>query len=184
MYNLTIVHIEDEFEEFESLVSSVAFWLEGYWEEKLGLTDQPIMATTKRIANCDRPQSSWVVYEITTDSGKDHTVRYIFNRDSKISKKIEGFFFDDKVFVLDVLRPVSGKTKLGVSVFESLKSINRYLKRAEDAVLFTNAVMFTAHQGSDLDGIEGGIPKKISKANESQLEDFFADALMRSLEDG
>jgi len=184
MYNLTIVHIEDEFEEFESLVSSVAFWLEGYWEEKLGLADKPIMAKTERIANCDKQQASWVVYEITTDSGEEHTVRYIFNRDSRISKKVEAFFFDEKVFVLDVLRPVKGKTKLGVSVFDSLKSINKYLKRVEDAVLFTNAVMFTAHQGSDLDGNEGGVPRKISKANEFQLENFFADALMRSLDDG
>lgn len=181
MKNLSIIHIEDEFEEFESFVAHAAFWLEEYWEDQ---GNDCVTAKTRRLDTCKEPVANWVVYQISTAIEPSHLVNYIFIRDKEIPEEVIKHFFDDKAFILDVLRPKPGQTKLSASVVESLDSIDKYLMKVDGETDFGNVVMFTAHQGSDLDGLARALPRKISKASAFELEEFLATILFKAVADG
>ena len=181
MKNLSIIHIEDEFEEFESFVAHVAFWLEEYWEDQ---GNDCVTAKTTRLNSCKETIASWVVYQISTDLNPEHLVNYIFIRKKEVPEDVIQYFYDEKAFILDVLRPKPGQTKLTTSVVESLASIDPHLAKVDGEPDFTNVVMFTAHQGSDLDGLPEALPRKISKASEFELEEFLAITLLKAVTNG
>ncbi|AUW47276.1 hypothetical protein [Rhizobium leguminosarum] len=177
---LTIVHIEDEYREFLDIVLFVKTVLEDLWEDKSG---EIISVTNKILAESKSVPQSWVVYELSqtpverqTLSGD--TIRYMFVRDKSVPPEALAFLSSDGIFILDVLRPVEGKTSLGISVTDSLEAISPYIT-SDDRV-----VLFTAHQGNGLDDSVGSRFRKISKENRGELEEFLSLAVHRSMADG
>lgn len=176
---LTIVHIEDEYREFLDIVLFVKTALEDFREERSG----EIVAISNRVlAKSDDVPQAWIVYELSEAPLEeqapvsDDRIRYIFVRDKIIPKEALAYLSDDAVFILDVLRPVVGKTSLGVSVHDSVIAISPFIKNDEQVVLFT------AHQGHGLDDSVSNRFRKISKENRSELEDFLSSAIHRSLD--
>lgn len=175
MYDLTIVHIEDEYEDFRSLVSFAAGWLEDYWTENL---DQLAMAQTRVVDRCGDERVSWVVNEITVDVQKAHSVKYVFVQTEEVPGDLDDHIYDRRVFIVDVLRAVPGKTTLESTAKKSIASIKRFSPAPEEVVLFT------AHQGTGLEHAGSDMPRKISKESQNEIEDFIADALKKCVSDG
>jgi len=170
--SLSILHIEDEYREFLSLVGTVKIMIEDYWKNEKNIDT---IAKTVKIADCGQNPQQWVVYEIVADVKTSQKFRYIFVRSKELPEAVSDFFLDRRIFILDVLRPVEGSTQLGISVNESLASIDRHVRDPESVVLFT------AHQGNGLDQIGVRMPLKISKESDSELEDFISEILVDCL---
>lgn len=175
MKNLSILHIEDEYREFLSLSTTVKTMIEDYWRLSKGLE---VIATRKKLAESDTTPQKWVVFEMTVEEEPTHIIRYIYVRDAKVPNEVIEFLLDERAFILDVLRPMEGSTTLGISVEESLESINPFVTD------HSNVVLFTAHQGNGLEVSRQSVPRKISKESHSELEDFLSELVLKSFEDG
>ncbi len=173
MRNMSIIHIEDEYEEFLSLVMAVATAMEDYLIETRGTL---LQTKTRLKYKSEDEQKSWIVYEITVEQLHDLKVRYIYLKGPTIPIEVEQYFFQDRVFIVDVLRPVPKQTQLGITVHDSLASVRKYTDSMD------NVVLFTAHQGTGLDTPDPHFPRKISKASESDLETFLGERLVRCLD--
>lgn len=175
MKNLSIVHIEDEYREFLSLSTTVKTMMEDYWRLS---RNKDVIARRVKLADSNTSPQTWVVFEMIVDEQPEHIIRYIYVRDAELPKEVLSYFLDERGFILDVLRPVEGRTTLGISVEESLKSIEAHISDRHKVVLFT------AHQGNGLDGSREHVPRKISKESQSEIEDFLSDLVVASFEDG
>jgi hypothetical protein len=173
--DLTIIHIEDEFREFLSLVTTIKTMIEDLWETE---GNQQTFAEVKVIASSGDPVMNWIVYEIIADARPTQKFRYIFVKDTKMPAEITQFLVGERVFVLDILRPIAGQSSLGVSVEESMASINEHLVSTD------NVVLFTAYQGTGLDHLGKSVPKKISKEDEDGLEQFLGGFVRRLFSHG
>jgi len=191
MPNLSVIHIEDEYEEFESVVQFVAYWLEGFCEDRSGF--EYLMAKVTLSHSCKKTPPSWIVYDIiiinpeTQDAVNDYLIRYIFIRERAIPKAVVDFFVGERVFILDVLRPEAGQTELEVSIFDTIKSINEnrnFYKPSQNSDLYEDVVIFTAYQGSELDSYKGALPKIIDKSSEHSLEEFITMHVGRVVSNG
>lgn len=175
MKNLSIVHIEDEYREFLSLSTTVKTMIEDYWRLS---KNADVIAVRTKIAESKTVPQEWVVFEMKVDKEPDHTFRYIYVREARIPDEVLEYLLDECAFILDVLRPVEGRTTLGISVEESLQSIEPHITDRNKVVLFT------AHQGNGLEGSRENVPRKISKESQTELEDFLSDLIVESFEDG
>ncbi|WP_271947817.1 hypothetical protein [Ruegeria faecimaris] len=175
MKNLSIVHIEDEYREFLSLSTTVKTMIEDYWRLS---KDLDVIAIRTKIAESKAVPQEWVVFEMKVDEEPEHTFRYIFVRDAKIPEEVLEFLLEERAFILDVLRPMEGRTTLGISVEDSLQSIEPHITNGN------NVILFTAHQGNGLEGNRQNVPRKISKESQAELEDFLSALIVASFEDG
>lgn len=172
--NLSIIHVEDEFREFEPLVISVQVLVEDLLDGKEGVTT---ISEVKEFAKSSDLPYSWIVYNISVPE-KSWSINYIFVREASLPDEVKDIISStNNIFILDVLRPQEGQTKLGVSLRETLDSISPYIKERKDVVLYT------AHQGNSLDGIEPFLPRKISKEADVELDDFISKTVVEFLED-
>lgn len=174
MKNISIVHIEDEFEEFDSLVGSVAVWIEDYHEEVSG---DLLAAKILQLKKCPDVPASWIVYEITVPGANNQKIRYIFIRDKVIPKAVAEYFFKESLFIVDVLRVENGNTELTNTVAESLVSVYEY---APDK---SKVALFTAHQGNGIESAEADLPRKIAKESDTELIEFIGAAILQCLAD-
>lgn len=180
MNEACIIHIEDEFEEYVGLVNFVATWLEDFYDSKVEptLNVECTFAASSIIAVSDDPENTWVVHEIKTRKKNTFRIRYIFIRDATIPEPLVKHFCKERIFILDVLRPLGGETDMGVSVQSSLESARSHNGDIE------NMVLFTAHQGNGLEQIDANLPRKISKNNPDEIEDFICEFLARVIDNG
>lgn len=173
MKSLSIVHIEDEYREFLSLSTTVKTMIEDYW---LLARKKEVIARRRQIAQSSDSPQNWVVYEMTVENAPDHVFRYIFVRDAKLPKEVEAFLLEERAFILDALRPMENSTVLGLSVKDSLKSIEPFITDP------TKVVMYTAHQGTGLDSNENDLPRKINKENDHEIEEFLSLVILGSFD--
>lgn len=175
MKNLSIVHIEDEYREFLSLSTTVKTMIEDYWRLS---RNADVIAIRTKIAESKSIPQEWVVFELKVEDEPDHIFRYIYVREARVPDEVLQYFLEECAFILDVLRPVEGSTTLGISVEDSLQSIEPYITDRDKVVLFT------AHQGNGLEGSRENVPRKISKESQTELEDFLSDLVVGSFENG
>lgn len=173
---LTIVHIEDEFREYLDLVTFVKTSVEDHFEEKDNVF---VVVTNKIVGRCPNTPMNWVAYELSCEHSPNLRICYLFVRDRVLPDEAKTFIYDQRAFILDVLRPADNG-QLVISVDESIGSIAEFAVE----VPYETVVLFSAHQGTGLEKLGKNAPRKISKESESELEEFIMSHVNRHLSDG
>lgn len=163
---LTFVHIEDEYNEFEALVSNLAGLIEAFADDQ---ESEPVAVETTEVCTGEGRPPGWVCYELRSPLLDDLVFRYIFVKDAGLPKDVTKLLTGRTLFIIDVLRPSDdGGERLEPSHMTSLEAIRPYVDDPSDVV------MFTAHQENGLEEPEGGLPQKISKEKPRELHDFMS----------
>jgi hypothetical protein len=164
-YELTIIHIEDEYPEYLHLVNNVRVMIEDFFVEEGELT----IATTKDLSR-HLEEGAGAIFEIVVPHKV--TCRYIFVRDETLSEQIIEQIKGRPIFVLDVLRPDASGRQLTSSIGDSLSSVKEFGTSDDDIVLFT------AHRGNGLEACSAAAPRRIGKESDGEIDKFFAEKLI------
>jgi hypothetical protein len=95
MRTLSIIHVEDEFREYFSLVTFVQTVVDDIVESKFSGTE--ILTKVTKVADSGAPPLRWIVFQIACVSEEVPEIRYIFVRDVDIPEKVVPYLLDRRV---------------------------------------------------------------------------------------
>lgn len=175
---LSFVHIEDEYIELKSLVFTVKTLIEDFYEEN----DLLLVARSTLI---EESEHEWLVYEIQLeiDPDSDKTLpenppvfRYALIRSEVIPDRVKELLLQDRIFILDVLRPDNDARDLEVSVEKSIASVESIMS-GDDQIVF-----YTAYNGQGLDEATAGPYQKFSKSDPTMLDLYLSEKIQEFIE--
>lgn len=176
--NACIIHIEDEYNQMKAFVSRMRDYVDLYYLEHL---NENVRASLDLIARSEEGATDeWLVYEIDCPGDGDQKLRYILVGSEKIPTEVTEYLFENRNFIVDVLRPSRDEQRLWVTAQISLQSAR------EHGGIDETIAVFTACQGSDLDALKHANPgiNFIEKARFSELNRLISNIVMRSIASG
>lgn len=176
--NACIIHIEDEYSQVKTFVSRTRDYVDLYYLEKLG---QNVRTSLVELARSkDGAADEWLVYEIACPGDGDLRLRYILVGSERIPSEVIEYLFEDRNFIIDVLRPSLDQQRLWVTAEASLESARMH-GGVDDRI-----TVFTACQGSDLDALKRTNPRIafMDKARISELNWLLSAIVARSIANG
>ena len=171
--HLTFVHIEDEFTQFEGIVTQIQGYIEDYLFEDEA--ECSIAVNQDEIASSVEDNAAWKVYEFKHQALGNKIVRVVFIESAEIPPEVNKYVLGRPCFILDVLRPETALATLLVSLERTLKSVDQFSPRPDDIVLFT------AHMNEIKLSNARSVPRRILKVQKSALDHYLAERVIEFL---
>lgn len=172
MSGLSIMHVEDEFDELTYLVNIVKTALEDLIDEAGYDVGAGVMV--KQLASSDDMPVSWVVYELRMTAFPRILIHYVFVRPFEVPPAAKAYLRESRAFILDVLRmdPTDpGSTKLENFLEEALQSLSDSI-RPTDRLAY-----FTAYQGAIVQNPAAMDVSRVRKGSNGEIQRFLATSI-------